>query len=408
MNAAIFAQKKVGSRPGFHAGLAIGAGSLAVLLVLSAGLGYWNTVQLRENDAWVSHTNEVLNTLENVLSTIKDAETGQRGYLITGEDQYLEPYNAALDAIEKSIRRVKHLTEDNPRQQARIPVLEKQISAKLKIEDRTIALRKKDPEAARQVVLTGEGKKIMEAIRAQVREMQQEEQGLLVVRERQSRHSYLVAVFTILVTVVLGLGMVGTIVYVLQRYLAERQMAGRSLARLAAIVESSDDAILSKDLHGIIQTWNAGAERLFGYRAEEVIGQPITLLLPPERIQEEDQILHRLLGGQRVEHLETVRVTKDGGRIDVSVTVSPIRGEDGRIIGASKIVHDITDRKRAEEELRSVAQFPDENPCPVLHIDRAGTVLYANRSSAALSGMWRCEVGRPAPELFAPRSRNAS
>ena len=95
---------------------------------------------------------------------------------------------------------------------------------------------------------------------------------------------------------------------------------------VAAIVESSDNAILSKDLNGIIRTWNAGAERLFGYRAEEVIGQPITLLLPPERIREEEEILERVRNGQHVEHLETVRVAKDGRRIDVSVTVSPVKG----------------------------------------------------------------------------------
>jgi PAS domain S-box-containing protein len=285
---------------------------------------------------------------------MKDSETGQRGYLITGDDRYLEPYNAAVVGIQDSVQRLKHLTEDNPRQQARIPPLEKQISAKLKELALTIALRKKDPEAARQVVLTDEGRKIMGVIRAQVQEMQQEERDLLVTRERESRQSYLVAALTILITVVLGLGMVGAIVYVLQRYLAERQKAARSLARLAAIVESSDDAILSKDLNGIIQTWNAGAERLFGYRAEEAIGQPITLLLPPERIQEEEQILERVLSGQRVEHLETVRVTKDGRPIDVSVTVSPVKDQDGQIIGASKIIRDITDRKRAEEELRSL------------------------------------------------------
>jgi PAS domain S-box-containing protein len=127
------------------------------------------------------------------------------------------------------------------------------------------------------------------------------------------------------------------------------------LVRLAAIVESSDDAILSKDLNGTIRTWNAGADRLFGYRAEEVIGQPITRLLPPERIHEEQQILDRLLSGQRVEHLETVRVTKDGRRIDVSVTVSPLKDRDGQIFGASKILRDITERKRAEEALQRIA-----------------------------------------------------
>ena len=135
MNAGISARKAVGGRPTFPKGLAIGAGPLVILLVFSAGLGYWNTAQLRENDDWVSHTNEVLDALETVLSTMEGAETGQRGYLITGEDQYLEPYNAALAAIEKSVRRFRNLTEDNPRQQARIPPLEEQISAK-RLEDR--------------------------------------------------------------------------------------------------------------------------------------------------------------------------------------------------------------------------------------------------------------------------------
>jgi PAS domain S-box-containing protein len=125
----------------------------------------------------------------------------------------------------------------------------------------------------------------------------------------------------------------------------------KEAARLAAIVESSDSAILSKDLQGTIQTWNEGAERLFGYRAEEAVGQPITMLLPPERIHEEAQILECVLSGQRLEHLETVRVTKEGKWLDVSVTVSPIKGPDGRIIGASKILYDITQRKRMEEEL---------------------------------------------------------
>ena len=127
-------------------------------------------------------------------------------------------------------------------------------------------------------------------------------------------------------------------------------------ARLAAIVESSDDAIMSKDLNGIIQTWNAGAERLFGYRAVEVVGRPITLLLPPERMQEEGQILQRLLRGERVEHLETERVTKDGTRLGVSVTVSPVRDHSGRIVGASKIIRDITERKRAEDALLRTAE----------------------------------------------------
>jgi hypothetical protein len=138
--------------------------------------------------------------------------------------------------------------------------------------------------------------------------------------------------------------------------ITDRKRAENAAARLASIVESSDDAILSKDHEGVIQTWNAGAERLFGYRAAEVIGQSITLLLPPEKIQEEEQILERVLSGHRVEHLETVRVTKDGRQLDVSVTVSPVKDHDGRIVGASKIIRDITQRKQAEEALRQTAE----------------------------------------------------
>ena len=135
------------------------------------------------------------------------------------------------------------------------------------------------------------------------------------------------------------------------RSIAERKRTEEAQARLAAIVASSQDAIISKTLDGRIVSWNAGAEQLFGYRAEEVLGQPITLLIPPERHDEERVILDRLRRGERIEHYETVRVTKDGRRIDVSLTISPVRDGAGRIIGASKISRDITARKRAEQRL---------------------------------------------------------
>jgi PAS domain S-box-containing protein len=122
--------------------------------------------------------------------------------------------------------------------------------------------------------------------------------------------------------------------------------------RLAAIVESSDDAIVSKDLAGIITSWNKGAERLFGYTAEEVIGKSVTILIPPERHAEEQYLLERIRRGERVEHYETVRRCKDGSRIEISLTVSPIKRADGKIIGASKIARDITERKRGEERFR--------------------------------------------------------
>jgi PAS domain S-box-containing protein len=120
--------------------------------------------------------------------------------------------------------------------------------------------------------------------------------------------------------------------------------------RLAAIVESSDDAILTKDLNGTIITWNSGAERLFGYTAEEAIGKPVAILIPSDRANEEPNILARIRAGERIEHYETIRRRKDGSLIEISLSVSPIRGRKGNIIGASKIARDITERRRADEQ----------------------------------------------------------
>ncbi len=123
-----------------------------------------------------------------------------------------------------------------------------------------------------------------------------------------------------------------------------------NILRLAAIVQHSDDAIVSKTLDGTITSWNPGAERMFGYTAEEAVGRPILLIIPPERRAEEDEILRRLRAGELVDHFETVRVRKDGTRVDISLTVSPLKDEEGRIVGASKIARDITQQKRLEAE----------------------------------------------------------
>jgi PAS domain S-box-containing protein len=121
---------------------------------------------------------------------------------------------------------------------------------------------------------------------------------------------------------------------------------------LSAIVDSSDDAIISKNLNGIITSWNQSAERLFGYTAEEAIGQPITILIPPDRLGEEPQIISRLKKGERVDHFETIRKRKDGTHLDISLTISPVLDKNGIIVGASKIARDITERKRLETEMR--------------------------------------------------------
>jgi len=136
--------------------------------------------------------------------------------------------------------------------------------------------------------------------------------------------------------------------------ITERKQAEAERARLAAIVNSSDDAIIGKTLEGIITSWNPGAAKMFGYPAAEAVGKPMLMLFPPERVQEEVDILARIARGEIVEHFETIRVTKSGKRLNVSATISPIKDDNGRIIGASKIARDITERKQAEEKIRQL------------------------------------------------------
>ena len=138
--------------------------------------------------------------------------------------------------------------------------------------------------------------------------------------------------------------------------LAKLQEREQRLRSLAAIVESSDDAIVSKSLDGVIATWNNGAERMFGYSAEEAIGQPITIVIPKEQLHEEHEILTRVRRGERLDHFETVRRRKDGSLFDISLTVSPIKNNEGKIVGASKIARDITEQKRAQEQIATLAR----------------------------------------------------
>jgi len=133
-----------------------------------------------------------------------------------------------------------------------------------------------------------------------------------------------------------------------------QKRAEEANAWLAAVVESSDDAIISEDLNGIITSWNAGAQRMFEYTKAEAIGQPLKLIIPSALYDEETRILQRLRNGERIDHYESIRLSKSGKQIDVSLTISPVKGSDGRVLGASKIARDITERKQAEEALRKV------------------------------------------------------
>jgi PAS domain S-box-containing protein len=186
---------------------------------------------------------------------------------------------------------------------------------------------------------------------------------------------------------------------------------------LAAIVESSDDAIIGKTLDGIITSWNSGAQRIFGYAADEVIGKPVTILIPEELWHEETEILKRLRRGERVDHYETTRLRKDGSSIIVSLTISPIRDASGDITGISKIARDVTENRRllaseqlARAEVLAERKFRDliENaPDAILQVDSAGKILIANRTAELIFGYNRDELSGMQVDVLVPEASRA-
>jgi PAS domain S-box-containing protein len=177
---------------------------------------------------------------------------------------------------------------------------------------------------------------------------------------------------------------------------------------LAAIVENSDDAIISKDLAGVATSWNAGAERIFGYRAEEAMGRPITFIIPPDRHHEEKDVLARIGRGQQVAHFGTVRLTRDRAPVHVALTISPIRDLDGTIVGASKIARDITARKQAEEALRqseaTALALIDSAAEGILVVDEQGRIVVANRQVEKMFGYAAGELLTRPMEMLLPEA----
>jgi PAS domain S-box-containing protein len=195
----------------------------------------------------------------------------------------------------------------------------------------------------------------------------------------------------------------GTIVGVVNFFhdITEQKQAERTTGLLAAIVDSSDDAVISKNLDGTITTWNKGAERIFGYSAEEAVGQPITLIIPQDRRDEETHILERLRRGERIEHFETVRIRKNGNPVHLSLTISPVKDAHGRIIGASKVARDITERKQGEQALAERAQLLDLSNDAILVRDGDDRITFWNKGASELYGFGGDEaIGRVSHELL--------
>lgn len=191
--------------------------------------------------------------------------------------------------------------------------------------------------------------------------------------------------------------------------LVEREKANQlhTAWLLASIVESSNDAIISKSLDGIIQSWNAAAERVFGFTAEEAIGRHISLVIPPDRIAEEDQIIASMRAGRRIEHYETERLRRDGRRIYVSLTISPIKDASGNVIGASKVARDITRRRQVESERQNFVTLVENSADFIGMCDLDGIPFFVNRAGLEAVGLENLEEARrtPVQQFFFPEDQ---
>jgi PAS domain S-box-containing protein len=356
--------------------------TFAILLTGLLGFLSWRAAQqAKETVEGVAHTHEVMTGLESALRHSLDVEAGGRGFAETGSVPFLEPYESGRLAVVQDLHTLRLLLL-TPDQLQRLNVLEEQTNYQVEDVEAIVATRQ-NTGSIPTMALFESGKHDMDAVRITVGQMEVAERGLLALRTQRARaaqHSSSVvsALGSLLGLMFLtGAGMtvsreigvsakaraqvkalnadleqrVEQRTAALQAEVSVRKRTEEMRERLAAIVEYSDDAIISKTLDGTISAWNCGAEKVFGYSAAEIVGKPMLVLFPPERIGEESDILARIKRGESLEHFETVRVRKDGTHIDVSVTISPIRDGNGAIVGASKVARNITERKRSEADL---------------------------------------------------------
>jgi PAS domain S-box-containing protein len=531
---------------------------VAVLLTLFTGFSSWSGARRAEQDAyWVSHTHEVMETIQRTTRHVIEAATSARAFALSGQEPLLANYTTARKSVNADEGKLRHLTADNLSQQRRLDLLEPQLRTAFDFAESIIAKRRK-----LQAYPGGddalETERLLDMLRATTRDMYAEETRLLIQRTQRAGAGQQLARIIALAGAFLAVGLwsmarfavnreidvsararaqinilnaeleqrveqrtaalrseiaerkraekanesalreladqkfaldqhaivavtdvQGTITYVNEKFCAisqysqdeligqnhrilnsghhskkffqgmyhviangkvwhgeirnrakdgslywvdttivpfigehfkprqyvairtditERKREEEIRGRLAAVVESSDDAIIGKTLDGTITSWNSGAVKLFGYSSAEAVGKSMRMLLPPERANEETEILTRIARGEAVDHFETVRVRKDGRKIDISATISPIKNSLGAVVGASKIARDMTERKRAEAALQaSLAasksalkeladqKFALDQHAIVAVTDVQGTITYVNDKFCTIS-----------------------
>lgn len=379
---------------------------ILVVLLLGGLLGVLNARRLAYHNEQVARTYNVIGEMEALLSSLINAETGQRGYLLTEDESYLEPYNVALAQVQTEISRLRDLTANNPEQQTRLDILEPKIAARLDRLEQTINLvQAGDLPAALARVRSDVGKLIMDEIRQDVAVIEQVERDLLAQRTQVSRTSYRTTVLSLLLSALVGVLLVGLVFYLSQRSLRHQRETAEIVARqeelLRVTLASIGDAVITTDTEGCITNLNAVAESLTGWKNDEVQGQPLTSIfriVNEETRQSVENPAMRALQEGIIMGLanHTVLIAKDGTEHPIDDSAAPIRliNEDGvgDIVGCVLVFRDITERHRTEGELRYAANVLGSISEAVIATDLAGHIQSWNKGAEDLYGYSSTEV----------------
>ncbi|MCA1685914.1 MAG: CHASE3 domain-containing protein, partial [Planctomycetia bacterium] len=328
-------------------------GAVTALLALVAAAAYYSAAVASSNARRVEQTHEMLRALDRVLALILSAETGQRGYLLTGRDAYLEPFDAAAGELDHQLEDLGTLLRDEPGGPAGLASLRGRIAAKFaELRQTTDDRRRAGLGAALPAVMTDRGKRLMDEIRGRVGALRGDQVMKLRRLKARADGDARSALIVSATGVALTLAILGFAFRLIVHELAARERAEAGLSRLAAIIASSDDPVIGMSLTGTINCWNAAAERLLGYPAAESVGRHFAAFLAEERRPRAGAVLARVVRGEDVGQEESVGLRKDGTMVDVELRISPIRDPSGTVVGASTIARDVTARKRAEALLR--------------------------------------------------------
>jgi PAS domain S-box-containing protein len=343
--------------------LVLGGFAVATSILIFAGWqSYRNTAQFAEASEWRKHTYEVLRNIDGTVARLVDAETGQRGYLLTGDGAYLEPYRAAIKNIDQTIGNLKSLTSDNPNQQKRLQIMEPLVEKKLAELQRTVDLRRNEGlAAANRVVLDGSGKHWMDQIRAVAAEMRNEEEGLLNLRTQKANENVARSVRGILTGTFLSISLLVLCFGLLHRELSERRKAQAALAKsekwFSTTLGSIGDAVIATDMNGLVTFMNSVAQSLTGWSHAEAAGKSMDLvfdIVNKETRRPVENPVKKVFREGNVVGLadHTLLLSKDGKEFDIEDSAAPILTDTGEGFGVVLVFRDITQKKMADEETK--------------------------------------------------------